>query len=194
MLKRLPILCAALFALAACSQSSDTTPPAAEPAALALEIEAVMGSTLGAVTLEDRLMGFPLRLQLARSFVGPRLALVGDAAHVIHPIAGQGLNLGLKDVAALAEVAVDAMRLGLDHGGDAVLGRYQAWRRLDTASMAAMTDTLNRLFSNDAAPMRALRDFGLGLVDRAGPVKSALIRTASGLSASGPKLLSGMPI
>ncbi|ODT78983.1 MAG: hypothetical protein ABS76_21550 [Pelagibacterium sp. SCN 64-44] len=161
---------------------------------LAREIEAVMGSSLGAVRLEEKLMGFPLKLQIARSFVAPRLALVGDAAHVVHPIAGQGLNLGLKDVAALAEVVVDAMRLGLDHGADDVLGRYQAWRRLDTASMAAMTDTLNRLFSNDVAPVRALRDFGLGLVDRAGPVKSALIRTASGLSASGPKLLSGLPI
>ena len=165
-----------------------------EPAALALEIEAVMGSTLGAVTLEDRLMGFPLRLQLARSFVGPRLALVGDAAHVIHPIAGQGLNLGLKDVAALAEVVVDALRLGLDPGSPPVLARYQAWRRFDTASMAMVTDGMNRLFSNDSAPLRALRDVGLGLVERAGPVKSALIRAASGLDAHGPKLLSGLPL
>ncbi|KKC33019.1 FAD-dependent monooxygenase [Devosia psychrophila] len=161
---------------------------------LAAEIEAVMGSTLGAVTLEEKLQGFPLRLQIARDFVAPRLALVGDAAHVVHPIAGQGLNLGLKDVAALAEVVVDAIRLGLDHGSDDVLGRYQAWRRLDTAGMAAMTDTLNRLFSNDVAPVRAIRDFGLGLVDRAGPVKAALIRTASGISGKGPKLLSGLPI
>src|SRR5690606_1115781 len=106
------------------------------PEQLAGEIEAVMGSSLGAVTLEDRLMGFPLRLQIARDFVGPRLALVGDAAHVVHPIAGQGLNLGLKDVAALAEVIVEAMRLGLDHGGADVLERYQAWRRLDTTAMA----------------------------------------------------------
>ena len=161
---------------------------------LALEIEAVMGSTLGRVTLEDRLMGFPLRLQLARSFVGPRLALVGDAAHVVHPIAGQGLNLGLKDVAALAEVIVDAMRLGLDHGSIDVLERYQSWRRLDTASMAVVTDGMNRLFSNDVAPVRALRDFGLGLVDRTGPVKSALIRAASGVGGGAPKLLGGMPI
>jgi 2-octaprenyl-6-methoxyphenol hydroxylase len=161
---------------------------------LAGEIEAVMGSALGAVTVEEKLVGFPLRLQIARDFVAPRLALVGDAAHVIHPIAGQGLNLGLKDVAALAEVVVDAIRLGLDHGADDVLARYQGWRRLDTTSMAAMTDGLNRLFSNDIAPVRALRDFGLGLVDRAGPIKSALIRTASGVSASGPKLLSGLPI
>ena len=167
---------------------------AMEAGQLAAEIEAVMGSTLGAVMVEEKLMGFPLRLQIARDFVAPRLALIGDAAHVVHPIAGQGLNLGLKDVAALAEVIVEAIRLGLDHGSDEVLGRYQAWRRLDTAGMAAMTDGLNRLFSNDVAPVRALRDFGLGLVDRAGPIKSALIRTASGVSASGPRLLSGLPI
>jgi 2-octaprenyl-6-methoxyphenol hydroxylase len=162
--------------------------------ALAAEIEAVMGSTLGSVTVEDKLMGFPLKLQMARDFVAPRMALVGDAAHVVHPIAGQGLNLGLKDVAALAEAVVDATRLGLDHGSDDVLARYQSWRRLDTSSMAAMTDGLNRLFSNDVAPVRALRDFGLGLVDRAGPIKAALIRTASGVSGSGPKLLSGLPL
>jgi 2-octaprenyl-6-methoxyphenol hydroxylase len=163
-------------------------------AELAMSIEAAMGSTLGAVTVEEKLMGFPLRLGIARAFVAPRLALVGDAAHVVHPIAGQGLNLGLKDVAALAETVVEAMRLGLDHGGEDVLERYQRWRRLDTASMAAMTDGLNRLFSNDVAPVRALRDFGLGLVDRAGPVKAALIRTASGVSQRGPRLLSGLPI
>ncbi|NGP16897.1 FAD-dependent monooxygenase [Devosia aurantiaca] len=158
------------------------------------EIEAVMGSTLGTVTLEDKLMGFPLRLQIAKSFVGPRLALIGDAAHVVHPIAGQGLNLGLKDVAALAEVIVDSMRLGLDHGGDDVLARYQSWRQFDTASMAVVTDGMNRLFSNDIAPVRAIRDFGLGLVDRTGPVKNLLIRTASGVGGRGPKLLSGLPI
>jgi len=162
--------------------------------ALAVEIETAMGSTLGAVTVETPLRGFPLKLQLARSFIGQRLALVGDAAHVVHPIAGQGLNLGLKDVAALAEVVVEAIRLGLDHGGDGVLERYQAWRRFDTASMAAMTHGLNGLFSNDIAPVRAIRDLGLGLVDRAEPVKSALIRTASGVSSGGPRLLSGLPI
>lgn len=164
------------------------------PDDLAMEIEAVMGSKLGRVTLEDKLMGFPLRLQLAKSFVGPRLALIGDAAHVIHPIAGQGLNLGLKDVAAVAEVVVEALRLGLDHGTADVLERYQSWRRLDTASMAMVTDGMNRLFSNDIAPIRALRDFGLGLVDRAGPIKSTLIRAASGVGGGAPKLLSGMPL
>jgi len=120
--------------------------------------------------------------------------MIGDAAHVVHPIAGQGLNLGLKDVAALAEVVVDALRLGLDHGAPDVLERYQAWRRLDTASMAMVTDGMNRLFSNDVAPIRALRDFGLGIVDRAGPIKSTLIRAASGVGGGAPKLLGGLPI
>ncbi len=165
-----------------------------DKAALAGEIEAAMGSSLGAVTVEDKLAGFPLRLQIARGFVGPRLALVGDAAHVIHPIAGQGLNLGLKDVAALAEVVVEALRLGLDAGAPDVLARYQRWRRLDTAAMAAATDGLNRLFSNDMAPVRALRDLGLGLVDRTPLAKSAFIRTAAGVGGNNPRLLSGLPI
>jgi 2-octaprenyl-6-methoxyphenol hydroxylase len=167
---------------------------ALEPGALAEEIESAMGHVLGAVTLEDTLAGYPLHFQIAREFVGDRLALVGDAAHVVHPIAGQGLNLGLKDVAALAEAIVDAVRLGLDYGADDVLERYQAWRRLDTAGMATMTHVLNGLFSNDIAPLRALRDLGLELVDRTEPVKSALIRTASGVSKNGPRLLSGLPL
>ncbi len=163
--------------------------------AAAAEIEAAMGSVLGAVTVEEPLQAFPLRMQLAREFVAPRLALVGDAAHVVHPLAGQGLNLGFKDIAALAEVVVEALRLGLDAGAPDVLERYQRWRRLDTSLMAAVTDNLNRLFSNDAAPLRAIRDFGLSAVDRLPAVKSALIGAASGLSASGgPKLLSGLPL
>jgi 2-octaprenyl-6-methoxyphenol hydroxylase len=162
--------------------------------AVAAEIESVMGSTLGAVTVEEKLQTFPLRLQLARDMVGPRLALIGDAAHVIHPVAGQGLNLGLADVAALAEVVIDAMRLGLDHGAPDVLAQYQRWRRLDTALMAMVTDSMNRLFSNDVAPLRALRDLGLGLVDRAPMVKDLMIARAAGLSRRGPKLLGGVPI
>lgn len=165
-----------------------------EPGALAEVIEGVMGSTLGAVTIEERVQSFPLKLQIARSFVAPRLALVGDAAHVIHPIAGQGLNLGLKDVAALAEAVIEAMRLGLDHGADDVLARYQRWRRFDTARMVMVTDGMNRLFSNDVAPVRALRDLGLSLVDRAGPVKDAMIRVAAGVTSGGPRLLSGQGI
>ncbi|MEP7241622.1 MAG: FAD-dependent monooxygenase [Devosia sp.] len=162
--------------------------------AAAAEIEAAMGASLGAVTVEETLQSFPLRLQLARSFVGSRLALIGDAAHVIHPLAGQGLNLGFKDVAALGEVVIEAMRLGLDQGGPDVLARYEAWRRFDTALLAAVTDGLNALFSNDVAPVRALRDLGLGLVDRAAPIKNALIGQAAGLSRSGPRLLRGLPI
>lgn len=161
---------------------------------IATEIEAVMGSSLGRVTLEEGLQAFPLKLQIAKSFVAPRLALIGDAAHVVHPVAGQGLNLGLKDVAALAEVVIDAIRLGQDHGAADVLERYQHWRRFDTALMAMVTDGMVRLFSNDVAPVRALRDFGMGLVDRLPPVKDLLIARAAGLDRNGPKLLRGLQI
>jgi 2-octaprenyl-6-methoxyphenol hydroxylase len=161
---------------------------------IAALIETAMGSSLGKVTVEEGIQSFPLRLQLAREFIGPRLAIIGDAAHVIHPLAGQGLNLGLKDVAALAETIIDAMRLGLDHGAPDVLARYQQWRRFDTALMAAVTDNLNRLFSNDVAPVRAVRDVGLGLVDRVAPIKDALIARAAGLEGNGPRLTRGLPL
>jgi 2-octaprenyl-6-methoxyphenol hydroxylase len=157
----------------------------------ALEIEAAMGSCLGAVTVEEPIQTFPLKLQLAREMVAPRLGLFGDAAHVIHPVAGQGLNLGLKDVAALAEVVIDALRLGLDPGAADVLARYQRWRRFDTALMAMVTDGMNRLFSNDVAPVRALRDLGLGFVERMPAVKDALISRAAGVDRGGPRLLRG---
>jgi 2-octaprenyl-6-methoxyphenol hydroxylase len=164
------------------------------PGVAALEIEAAMGSCLGLVTVEEPIQSFPLRLQIAREFVGSRLALIGDAAHVIHPVAGQGLNLGLKDVAALVEVVIDAMRLGLDHGAADVLERYQRWRRFDTTLMAAVTDGMNRLFSNDVAPVRALRDLGLGVVDRLPAVKEVLIARAAGLDRGGPRMLQGLPL
>lgn len=160
----------------------------------AMEIEAAMGSSLGAVTVEEAPQAFPLALRIAKSFIGPRLALIGDAAHVVHPIAGQGLNLGLKDVAALAEVVIDAMRMGQDHGAPDVLESYQRWRRLDTSLMAFVTDGMNRLFSNDVAPVRALRDLGLGVVDRLPMVKDVLISRAAGIERGGPRLLSGYPI
>lgn len=160
---------------------------------LAEIIESVMGSSLGAVEIVDKVQAFPLHLQIARDFIGPRLALIGDAAHVVHPIAGQGLNLGLGDVAALSEVAADAFRLGQDIGAENVLTGYQRWRRFDTALMVVATDGLNRLFSNDIAPVRALRDIGLGLVDRAGPIKSALIRHAAAVG-DGPRLMRGQPL
>ncbi|WP_116652481.1 FAD-dependent monooxygenase [Pelagibacterium sediminicola] len=162
------------------------------PADLAPVIEAVMGASLGRVEIVDIVQSFPLRLSIARRFIAPRLALVGDAAHVVHPLAGQGLNLGLKDVAVLAEAVLDAMRLGLDHGAPDVLARYERARAFDTGLMAAATDGLNRLFSNDQAPIRALRDFGLSLVERAGPLKSAIIDHAAGRG--GARLLRGIPL
>ncbi|HHG90992.1 MAG TPA: 2-octaprenyl-6-methoxyphenyl hydroxylase [Devosia sp.] len=154
-------------------------------------IEASMGHTLGKVELEEPVQSFPLRLCLAREFVAPRLALLGDAAHAIHPITGQGLNLGLKDVAALSEVIVEAVRLGQDHGDVNVLRGYERWRRLDVALMAMVTDSLNRLFSNEVLALRIARDFGLGLVDRMPDVKKFLIRHAAGQSPGSPKLLMG---
>jgi 2-octaprenyl-6-methoxyphenol hydroxylase len=155
------------------------------------ELEMRFGLQLGDVELVDKPRVFPLSFFIARSFIGRRLALIGDAAHVIHPIAGQGLNLGLKDAAALAEVVVDAARLGLDFGTDAVLEQYQRWRRFDTVAMGIATNGLNALFSNDFGPLRAVRDIGLGLVDRATPLKSALIQQAAGLSGDVPRLLRG---
>src|SRR5690606_31754733 len=120
-----------------------------------------------------------------------RLALIGDAAHVIHPIAGQGLNMGLRDVAALAESIADAARLGLDIGGPQVLERYQRWRRFDTMTMSVATDGLNRLFSNHSDALRLVRDIGLGLVERMPALKRTFIREAAGVTGEVPKLMKG---
>ena len=155
------------------------------------ELEQRFGLHLGEIKALDKPRAFPLSYFVARSFIGERLALIGDAAHVIHPIAGQGLNLGLKDVAALAEVIVDAARLGIDVGQADVLERYQRWRRFDTMAMGLATNTLNFLFSNTSTLLRSLRDIGLGLVDRAPPLKNILIRQAAGLSGDVPRLLRG---
>ena len=155
------------------------------------ELERRFGLHLGEVKALDRPRAFPLSYFVARSFIGDRLALVGDAAHVIHPIAGQGLNMGLKDVAALAEVVVDAARLGIDFGQSDVLERYQRWRRFDTMAMGLATNSLNFLFSNKSTLLRTVRDIGLGLVDRTPPLKEMFIRQAAGLSGEIPRLLKG---
>ena len=155
------------------------------------ELERRFGLHLGDITLAGPRQAFPLGLHVARSFVAERLALVGDAAHLIHPIAGQGLNMGLRDVAALAEAVVDAARLGLDIGGADVLERYQRWRRFDTMAMGVATDGLNRLFSNRSDALRIVRDVGLGLVDRLPGLKHLFIREAAGLVGEVPKLMKG---
>jgi 2-octaprenyl-6-methoxyphenol hydroxylase len=155
------------------------------------ELGSRFGDFLGELTLAGPRWSYPLSLMHAAAYTAPRLALVGDAAHVIHPIAGQGLNLGLRDVAALAELIVDARRLGLDIGNPALLARYARWRRFDNLALAAVTDGLNRLFSNDIAPIAALRDAGLAVVDRLPPVKRFFMRHAMGLVGDLPRLVKG---
>jgi len=159
-----------------------------------LELERRFGAQFGELKLDSRRVAYPLGLKLARSFIAPRLALAGDSAHGIHPIAGQGLNLGFRDTAALAEAVVDAARLGLDIGSSEVLERYQRWRRFDTAQMGLVTDILNRLFSNDMAPVRMARSFGLGVVDRLPKLKSYFIDEAAGIAKDRPRLMSGEAI
>jgi 2-octaprenyl-6-methoxyphenol hydroxylase len=155
------------------------------------ELERRFGLHLGELQVVGARRAFPLGLYTARAFTAERLALIGDAAHIIHPIAGQGLNMGLRDVAALAEAVADAARLGLDIGGPDVLERYQRWRRFDTMSMSVATDGLNRLFSNRSDALRLVRDIGLGLVERAPPLKRLFIREAAGFTGDVPKLLRG---
>jgi 2-octaprenyl-6-methoxyphenol hydroxylase len=155
------------------------------------ELEKRFGLALGDIAVAGPRRTFPLGLWVAKSFVAERLALIGDAAHVIHPIAGQGLNMGLRDVAALAEAVVDAVRLGTDPGDDSVLTRYQRWRRFDTMTMCVSTDGLNRLFSNPSDVLRLVRDIGLGAVERMPALKRLFIREAAGLVGDVPKLLRG---
>lgn len=149
------------------------------------------GGRPGRITLEGARAGWPLDTFLARGLIAERLALVGDAARAVHPIAGQGLNLGFRDVAALAEVIADAARTGQDLGSLAVLERYERWRRADGAMSAAGFDALNRLFSNDVTVLRTLRDVGLGVVDRMPALKRRLIDEAAGLTGTVPRLLQG---
>ena len=153
------------------------------------EIARRFGDHLGKTLSEELRWSYPLRFHLARSYVKPRFALAGDAAHGIHPIAGQGLNLGLKDAAALTDVVLDAAALGLDIGSVDVLARYERWRRFDSMTMAVAMDGLNRLFSNDIAPLRVLRDMGMGIVDRIGPMRRFFMRHAGGDVGRLPRLM-----
>ncbi len=150
------------------------------------------GDFLGEITLAGVRFSYPLSLSLAERFVAERLALVGDAAHGVHPLAGQGLNLGLRDVAALAEVLVGAARRGEDIGAIDVLERYERWRRFDTTLMALGMDGMNRLFSNDNPLLRGVRDLGLGLVGAMPALRRLAIRQAAGLSGAQPRLLTGL--
>lgn len=155
------------------------------------EIRRRFGDFLGALSLAGPRWSYPLGIRVAERFVAPRAALIGDAARRIHPIAGQGLNLGFKDVAALAETLQNARALGLDWGGLDTLERYQRWRRFDSVAMALACDGFNRLFSTDAAPVRALRDFGMSVVDKIAPARRVFMRAAGADLGALPKLLNG---
>jgi 2-octaprenyl-6-methoxyphenol hydroxylase len=152
------------------------------------------GDFLGNIRLAGTRFTYPLSLTLANSFVAPRLALVGDAAHGVHPIAGQGLNLGLRDVGALAQVVIEATRRGEDIGAVDVLERYQQWRRFDTTTLALSMDGVNRLFSNDNPVLRLGRDLGMGVVNALPGLRRRFIRTAAGLDGDLPRLLQGRQI
>lgn len=167
---------------------------ALDEAAFTGELTQRFGDYLGALQVEGPRFAYPLALTHAESYVAHRLALVGDAAHAIHPIAGQGLNLGIRDVAALAEVVVDAYRLGIDPGLSSVLDTYQRWRRFDNLAMLAVTDGLNRLFSNNNPPVALARDLGLAAVNRIPPLKRLLMRHAMGTVGDLPRLVRGVPL
>lgn len=152
------------------------------------------GDFLGDIALAGDRFTYPLSLSLAERFIAPRVALVGDAAHGVHPIAGQGLNLGLRDVAALAQTVIEAHRRGEDIGSQTTLEAYQRWRRFDSTTLALGMDTVNRLFSNDNPLLRAGRDLGLGIVNALPGLRRRFIRQAAGLQGDLPRLLAGKPI
>jgi len=155
------------------------------------EIDKRFGGKLGAIELDGPRAYWPLEMHLARSYVAPHFAVIGDAAHGVHPLAGQGLNLGFRDVAALTEAVADGVRLGFTAGDAQTLQRYERWRRFDSAMSAATFDAINRLFANDAALLRTAREAGLGLVDRMPALKRFFVSEAAGLTGDVPKLLRG---
>lgn len=158
------------------------------------ELNRRLGDRLGPACLAGPRQNFPLALTLAESYVAHRLALIGDAAHAIHPIAGQGLNLGIRDAAALAEVIVDAHRLGLDIGMKTGLIDYERWRRFDDTCLAAATDLLNRIFAIDNAILHLAREAGMAALDRIGPARRLFMREAMGVSGELPRLVRGEPL
>jgi 2-octaprenyl-6-methoxyphenol hydroxylase len=164
---------------------------ALDDAAFLAEIDRRLAGQRGTLALAGPRQSWPLESRMAQTFAAPRLALVGDAAHSVHPIAGQGLNLGIKDVAALVECIADAARTGSDIGTSPVLGRYERWRRFDTSMSTAAFDGLNGLFSNDSALLRAARSAGLALINRLEPAKRLLVAEAAGLSGTIPRMLQG---
>jgi 2-octaprenyl-6-methoxyphenol hydroxylase len=167
---------------------------AARPEVFEAHLRRRFGPFLGGVTLTGPRFTYPLGLRLAERVTAPRVALLGDAAHAVHPIAGQGLNMGLKDVAALAEVLADAVRLGEDIGSEAVLDRYARWRSVDNLGVALATDAFTRLFSNDNPLTRAIRDAGMAVVNRIGPARRLFMTEAGGAAGDLPRLLRGEPI
>jgi 2-octaprenyl-6-methoxyphenol hydroxylase len=163
-------------------------------AEFAAELRARFGDFLSEIEPVGPRWSYPLALMQAERYIARRLALIGEAAHVIHPIAGQGLNIGIRDIAALAEIIIDARRLGLDIGDPALLERYERWRRSDALMLAAVTDGLNRLFSNTIPPVRLARDFGLAVVNRLPPLKRLLMQHAMGVLGDRPRLARGEPL
>ena len=178
------------------TERADLTPAimALDDAAFQIELERRFGDFLGPIEVVGPKWSYPLSLQYSQATISDRLALVGDAAHAMHPIAGQGLNMGLRDIAALAEVVLDARRLGMDIGDGVVLERYQRWRRFDNTLMLAMTDGLNRLFSNNIRPLRLIRDLGLAAVNQLPPLKRYFMRHAMGLVGDLPRLMRNQPL
>ena len=175
---------------------SETTENAAQITALddAAYLEALrpaFGDFLGEIKLTGTRFTYPLTLTLAQNYVGPRLALVGDAAHGVHPIAGQGLNLGFRDIGALAEVLTEAKRRGEDIAAADVLARYQSWRKFDTTALALGMDAVNKLFSNDNPALRFMRDLGMGAVSSMPTLRRRFMREAAGLTGALPKLMQG---
>lgn len=164
---------------------------ALSPERFAEELKARFGNYLGPIKAAGPVWSYPLDLKLAREYIAPRMALIGDAAHGIHPIAGQGLNMGLRDVAQMAQVLTDATRLGEDIGSAPVLERYQQARRFDNTFNSLAMDALNRLFSNDIPPVRLARDIGLAAVNKMGPARRFFMRQAGGDVGDLPRLLRG---